>query len=74
MQNPLNRLALGATVALAAVGVVDVGAGRAADLPVKAPLKSVAPYNWTGCYVGGFVGWAAANQWMSTDLNGFAPS
>jgi outer membrane immunogenic protein len=71
MHNPLNRLALATTIALAAVGVIDVGAGRAADLPVKAPLKAVAPYNWTGCYVGGFVGWAAANQWTSTDLNGF---
>jgi outer membrane immunogenic protein len=74
MHNPLNRLALAAAVVLAAVGVIDVGAGRAADLPVKAPLKAVAPYNWTGCYVGGFVGWAAANQWTSTDLNGFAPA
>jgi outer membrane immunogenic protein len=75
MHNPLNRLALAATVALPAVGVIDVGAGRAADLPLKAPIKAVvAPYNWTGCYVGGFVGWAAANQWTSTDLNGFAPA
>jgi outer membrane immunogenic protein len=30
------------------------------------------PYNWSGCYVGGSVGWATANEWKSTDLNGFA--
>jgi outer membrane immunogenic protein len=31
----------------------------AADLPVKAPPPPAAPvYNWTGCYIGGNVGWA----------------
>src|SRR5258708_6171665 len=74
MNNRLNRLALATTVGLAAVGVVDVGAGRAADMAVKAPrLAATAPHNWSGCYVGGYVGWAAANQWTSTDLNGLAP-
>jgi outer membrane immunogenic protein len=73
MNNALNRLALVA-MGLAAVGVIDVGAARAADMAVKAPrLKAAAPYNWTGCYVGGYVGYAAANEWKSTDLNGFAP-
>jgi outer membrane immunogenic protein len=74
MNNGLNRLALAATVGLAAVGVINVGAGRAADMAVKAPrLTAIAPYNWSGCYIGGYVGWAAANEWKSTDLNGFAP-
>jgi outer membrane immunogenic protein len=73
MNNWWNTLALAATIGLAAVTVIDVGAGQAADLPAKAPVKAVAPYSWTGCYVGGYVGWAAANQWTSTDLNGFAP-
>ena len=73
MDNRWNQLALAAMVGLAAVTVIDVGAGHAADLPAKAPVKVVAPYSWTGCYVGGYVGWAAANQWTSTDLNGFAP-
>ena len=71
MNNGLNGLALAATVGLAAVGV-DVGAGRAADMAIKAPaIRAAAPYNWSGCYLGGFVGWGAANQWKPTDLNGF---
>ena len=74
MHNPLKKLALAAAVALATVGVINVGPGQAADLAVKAPPKAMAPYSWTGCYVGGFVGWAAANQWTSTDLNGYAPA
>src|SRR5215813_12722458 len=33
----------------------------AADLPVKAPPPPPAPvYTWTGCYIGGNVGWARA--------------
>jgi outer membrane immunogenic protein len=74
MNNRLNRSALAATVGLTAAGVIDVGAGRAADVAVKAPLAAVAPYNWSGCYVGAYVGWAAADRWTSTDLNGFAPA
>jgi outer membrane immunogenic protein len=73
MHNPLKRLALAATVALAAVGIIDVGPGRAADLPAKAPPKMVA-YSWTGCYLGGFAGWGQANNWQSTDLNGYNPA
>lgn len=70
MNKGLNGLALAATVGLAAVGVVDAGAGRAADMAVKAPvLRATAPYNWSGCYVGAYVGWAAANQWKSTESN-----
>ncbi len=34
-----------------------LGAASAADLPVKAPPLPVAVFNWTGCYVGGNVGW-----------------
>lgn len=35
-------------------------AASAADMPVKMPVKAApvaAPYNWTGCYVGGNGGW-----------------
>jgi hypothetical protein len=71
----LNRLALAATVGFATVGVIDVGAGRAAELPGKAPPpKVVTTYSWTGCYVGAYVGWAAQNQWAATDLDGLAPA
>jgi outer membrane immunogenic protein len=69
-----NKLALAATVGLAVATAIDVGAGDAADLPAKAPLTPVAPYSWTGCYAGAYVGWAAQNQWTATDLNGFAPA
>jgi outer membrane immunogenic protein len=65
-------VALAVTVGLAAVSVFGAGAGKAADLGVKAPVKAVAPYyNWTGCYAGGFVGYGAANTWKSADLNHF---
>jgi outer membrane immunogenic protein len=74
MDNWWNKLALVATVGLVAVGVLEVGSGRAADLPVKAPAPKVAPYSFTGCYVGGFAGWGEANRWQSMDLNGFNPA
>jgi outer membrane immunogenic protein len=38
----------------------------AADLPVKAPPAPVAPvYTWTGCYLGGNLGWARAKTRLS---------
>jgi outer membrane immunogenic protein len=63
----------GAALAAAAVMLAaSVEVGHTADLAVKAPaVKAAAPYSWTGCYVGGFFGYAAANDWKSTDLNGF---
>jgi outer membrane immunogenic protein len=72
MNNRLSELAVGVAVGVAAVCTVDMGRGQAADLAVKAPARAVAaPYNWTGCYLGGYAGWAAANTWKSADLNGF---
>ena len=62
MDNWWNELALVATVGLVAVGVLEVGSGRAADLPVKAPAPKVAPYSFTGCYVGGFCGLGGGEQ------------
>jgi outer membrane immunogenic protein len=72
MKNSFCELARAGAVGLAAVGVLGAGTlvGHAADLAAKAPVKA-APYNWTGCYAGGFVGYGAANNWTSTDLNGF---
>ncbi len=40
---------------LAAFAVTLAGAASAADLAVKAPVP-VAPFNWTGCYIGIHVG------------------
>jgi outer membrane immunogenic protein len=73
MKKSFCELARAGAVGLAAVSVLGAGTlvGHAADLAVKAPVKAVAPYNWTGCYVGGFVGFGSANTWKSTDLNHF---
>ncbi len=74
MRNCSNRLATVAIGGLAFVGVILMGRARAADMPVNPPvLRAAAPYNWSGCYAGGYVGWGAANKWTSTDLNGFSP-
>jgi outer membrane immunogenic protein len=34
------------------------GAAQAADMPVKAPPAPAPVYLWTGCYIGGNIGWA----------------
>src|SRR6516225_2241867 len=53
MHKWLSDVAQAATLGLAAAGFFGVGAGQAADLAVKAPaVKTLAPYNWTGCYGG----------------------
>jgi outer membrane immunogenic protein len=63
--NVLRRIALAAlTLACAATGVV--GSAGAADLMKAPPIA--APFSWSGCYVGGFAGWATANTWTATDL------
>jgi outer membrane immunogenic protein len=74
MKSRLRGVVLAAAAGLAAAGAVGGETGQAADLALKAPVKA-APvrYSWTGCYAGAFVGWAAANDWQATDLNGFNP-
>jgi outer membrane immunogenic protein len=61
----MQRVAL-ASLMLAGAGLSIVGSAGAADLAV-APARA-APFSWTGCYVGGFAGWATANTWTATDL------
>jgi outer membrane immunogenic protein len=49
---------------LAAAGLMAATSlARAADLPLKAPVMPVVTSNWTGFYIGGFVGgsWADGN-------------
>ena len=58
----------------AAISLGAVHAGLAADLPVKAPVRTpaaVVAYSWTGFYVGGHVGgsWADVN-WTHTNTGG----
>jgi outer membrane immunogenic protein len=72
MKCSFGEFAWAGAFGLAVVGMLGAGTGHAADLAVKAPaVKVAAPYSWTGCYVGGFVGYGAANTWKSTDLSGF---
>jgi outer membrane immunogenic protein len=44
--------------ALAASGLIGIGAATAADLPVKAPPLAPAPaFSWSGCYIGANAGY-----------------
>jgi high affinity Mn2+ porin len=46
----------------------------AADLPVKAPPSST-PFDWTGFYFGGNVGFAtASSNWLATEVGAPAPA
>jgi outer membrane immunogenic protein len=69
MQRILSGLARAAGAAL---GVAGWACGvSAADLPVKAPPAKL-PYNWTGCYLGGTLGWGAADRWNTRDVGNAA--
>src|SRR5438046_3106700 len=59
----MNRLALVVAAALAGA-TLSMGA-LAADIPVKEPPRLVAPFSWTGFYVGAHVGGA----WSSIDTS-----
>ena len=64
----MRRITL-SLLATAAVFGLTAGAATAADLPRKAPAPVVAPppppYNWTGFYVGGFLG----AGWVRNDVD-----
>jgi outer membrane immunogenic protein len=49
------RVSVATTAAL--FSIVLGQAAVAADMPVKAPAAIVAPYNWSGIYLGGHAGW-----------------
>ena len=57
---------------LAAVATIGLGSiASAADMPTKAPIYKapvVAPFNWSGFYVGGNVGGAAISSGQITEL------
>ena len=59
----MNRFLLSS---FAFVGLV--GTAVAADLPVKAPPIVAPVFNWTGCYVGGYVGGAWTNHQGNNDV------
>lgn len=59
-------------VALLGATVLSVTAAQAADMPVKAPVYKPPPvFNWTGFYIGGYVGGAWGTHTTVTDLNGY---
>jgi outer membrane immunogenic protein len=61
-----KRLLMGAAIG----ALTGVSPALAADLPVKAPVAPVvAPYSWTGCYVGGNAGYS----WGRARGNVYAP-
>ena len=52
----MRRLSVAIILAIFAIALTQIAA--AADMPVKAPVAPVAiPYNWTGFYVGGHLGY-----------------
>src|SRR6188474_3139268 len=60
----MHNFSAAAVAAASVIAFTQVAA--AADMPVKAPVRPVAPvvipYNWTGLYVGGHLGCAWADQ------------
>ena len=64
MRRNIGKLGLVAVAAL-----MGAGAASAADMAVKAPAYKAAPvatYNWTGCYLGGYVGGATPSRSIRT--------
>jgi outer membrane immunogenic protein len=67
----ITRTAL-ATLVLAGAVIGVAETASAADLaPLPVPVAS--RFSWTGCYVGGYIGFATANTWQSTDLGSTGP-
>jgi len=61
---------------VASLALFTAGSATAADLPVKAPAFVPAPvFSWTGCYVGGHVGWGwAKNDTSNTFVTSSGPA
>ena len=74
----MSRRSRTATCALAGVslGMLTLAnAADAADLPLKAPAASDTVFSWTGFYIGGHFGYAAARtDWSATDPGAAAPA
>ena len=67
----MKRLLLTTVSALA---LISARPGLAADLPTRMPVKAApAParvFSWTGCYVGGHVGWGWGRKTFADTPNG----
>jgi outer membrane immunogenic protein len=55
-------------LAVAALAVAFAGPAGAADIKAPPPPAPVLPFNWSGCYLGGFVGGAWQDDPVFTDL------
>jgi outer membrane immunogenic protein len=63
---------------LAGTALAFAGPAFAADLPARMPVKApmvapIAPFAWTGCYVGGHIGAGASTQDVSEPTGPFGP-
>ncbi len=74
-----TNLIVSAGIAVSAI--LGIGAAGAADLPARTDAEAppaVAAYNWTGCYLGGYVGGALesrqANAWDPRSTGGVFPA
>jgi outer membrane immunogenic protein len=68
-------------VVIAVGAVFGIGTVEAADFPARTSTEapaSVTLYNWTGCYLGGYVGGARqsrqVNAWDPTSTGGAFPA
>jgi outer membrane immunogenic protein len=72
MEMARRSIACGLTLVLAFCGIQ---LAAAADLPAATPVykaaPSVAPYNWTGFYIGGNLGYSWGRADTGTDITGF---
>jgi outer membrane immunogenic protein len=66
-----GAFALTAAVGLVGSTAVGVMSAGAADMEAKAPAWKP-PYNWSGCYFGGSLGWGNANDWVTRDVGNAA--
>ena len=73
-----TRFSMKVILSAAAVALLATSAASAADLATKAPMYAkapvVAPFSWTGFYIGGNVGWAQTKADYSSAVtanNGF---
>jgi outer membrane immunogenic protein len=64
-------------IVIAFSAIFGIGSANAADLPARTTLPGAA-YNWTGCYLGGYVGGARqsreVNAWDPTSTGGVFPA
>ena len=56
----LTSIAAAATMTIAPASAADLGAR-----PIYTPLARIAAFSWTGCYIGGNIGWGSGRDTVS---------